>query len=248
MRNREGWIKKVSNVKILYKSARGVMSFDKKKPIFQHKNSEVCLSVGLGVIVEGSFVDKGKFSFAEMENIESVLPPCYLTIDYFENVGVPQKIFKGIYGNSIFIKEEYLNKTFIKALDIDGNILIHETLQAKNNSFNIHFGRLDNAIGLWSDITEYVHNKILSSIESKNSDVNLNNPYILYALRRLHNNSLMKSSNGVILATGKYETLVVWGKDSSASMAWFCKRIETTDAMEDIKEDVKRKMVENGII
>lgn len=244
----ERWSKKVSNVKVLYSGNRGIVTFDKKKPIFQHKNSKVTLDIGLGIIDEESLVDKGKFAFAEITNVTSVIPSVYLTIDYYENVGVPLKIFKGVYGNCVFIKEEYLGKTFIKALDEEGKTLVHESAKGYNGTYNMNFGRLDNAMGVWEDITEGVLANIVDSINIKNSEVNLSNPYILLALKRLQKNNIGKASNGVIFATGKYESLVIWGNDNRVSMAWLGRCIENSDVFIDIKDELNSKMIECGIV
>lgn len=238
----------MSKVMVLYKTLRGVVAFDKRKPIFQHKNSKTELKEGLGVIVENSFVDKGNYAFAEMRNIESVFPDVYLTVDYFENVGVPAKIYKGEYGGNVFIKEEYPDKTFIKALDAEGNILIQEIMKSKKNALNISYCRLDNAVVNWEDITDSVVSSILESIKSKKCDINLGNPYILYALKPLYKKKVVKLENGVILAFGNHETLAIWGNGNQASMAWLGRSVEDIGTMVDIKEDVKSKMLELGII
>jgi hypothetical protein len=238
----------VGNVKVLYRSAKGVMSFDKKKPIFQHKSSKVKLELGLGVIDETTLVDKGDYSFAEMKNVVSVLPESYLTVEYFENIGVPHKIYKGTYGNCIFIKEEYLDREFIRAMSEDGTILIQENKRVRNGALNMYYARLDNVIGDWEDITEYLAAKIFNGLMEKNCDLNLGNPYILYAMKRLYQNSIVKAANGVVFATGNFETLAIWGNKNKASMAWLGRRVEDVALTEDIRPEVELLMRENGIL
>lgn len=234
--------------KVVYRSARGFMLFEKKKPIFQNRMSNVKLNVGLGVVVAGSLYDKEDYAFAEINNIISVIPDCYYTPEYFENVGVPFKVSKGVYGDSVFLKEEYLKKSYIKALDKDGNVLLQESKRVKNNSLNTYYTRLDNAVGDWEDITDSVRSGVLDSIMEKECELNINNLYILSSLSRLVQNSVVKTVNGVIFAKGTHESLAIWGNGNKASMAWIGQTPENIGITEDITEEVKRLLAENDLV
>lgn len=234
-------------VKVLYKSPRGVMSFDRRKPIFLHKGYKKHLEVGLGIIDMDSFIDKGEYAFANITNVEGVLDIAHFNIELYENVGVPQTILKGVYGNSVFIKEVYKDNAIIKALDKDGSVLIRETRKTKNNAINTYFCRLDNVLSDWEDITDVVLASIIKSIKDKKSELNIANPYILYALKRLIKNKVVKYDNGVIVAEGKHEHLIIWGEGNKSSMAWFGRPIKGIGTSIDITHDIKNFMVENGI-
>jgi hypothetical protein len=238
----------LGNVKVLYRSPKGVMSFERKKPIFQQKGSTTKLEIGLGLIVTDSFVDKGDFAFAEIINVQGVLPATYATIDNFENVGVPVTIHIGTYGNSLFIKEEYKDKTVIKALDEVGNILLSENKQVNYDAFNSYYFRLDNVITDWKDVTAEILEGIVGSIRCKEADLNIGNPYILYALKRLYRKKVLKASNGVIIAEGRHESLVIWGTSDKASMAWCGRILDSIGKTTDITEELGIKMLESGLI
>jgi hypothetical protein len=43
----------------------------------------------------------------------------------------------------------------------------------------------------------------------KNCDLNIGNPYILYAIKSIYQKYIVKSANGVVFATGNFETLAI---------------------------------------
>jgi hypothetical protein len=240
----ERWKIKLLDIKVLYKSAEGVMLTANKKTVFHHRRSKELTKIGLGVYDPKTLVDKGTFAFAEIKNVFSVLPSAYMAVDHFENVGVPQKVFRGSYGDSIFIKEEYLNRTSIKAFDHNGVVLIQENTHLKNGKMNLHYYRLDNVVSSWEDITEQLLSSILLSLESKICDIELNNYFILFALKRLYRNKVVKSANGVIFATGKHETLVIWGNCTNFGMSWLGRIVEPSGITEDISNELVPLMQE----
>lgn len=225
---------------MLFKSSQGVMTFERKKPVFHNRYSKRKAELGLGVYDNKTFKDKGEYAFADIRNIYSVIPEGYFTVDYFENVGVPLKVSRGIYGGSILLKEEYKDKSIIKALDANANILLSETSKVKDTLENIHYTRIDGVVSTWEDITDIAVSKILASLRTKKVDLNISNPYILYALRLLTRNSILKTSNGVILASGRHETLALWGEGCKASMCWMGRHVTWDGSVIDIREDVLR--------
>lgn len=239
-----------SNCKVLYKGTQGVMAFEKKKVVFQHRSNENDIKVGLGVIDLDSYVDKGNYAFATMQNIVSVLPDTYATVDFFENKGVPIKIQKGVYGDSTFIKEDYADKSFIKAYDAVGNTLLYENKAVKNKDFtglNMYYCRLENTVGTWVDITDEVASAILESIVAKKCDLDIMHSYIfMYTMKGLKKNKVVKLSNGVIMADGKHETLVFWGEGDTVRMAWLGRRLDLSEN-EDITAEVA-KILENSVL
>ena len=145
--------------RMIFKGDKGYMMFDGKKAIFQNKQTEDSVKEGIGVIDVDSVVDKSTYAFADMTNVSAVIPAVYNTVDFFANRGVPIKIYKATYGDSVLVKEEYHDKkVIIKAFDADGNLLIQEYKYKKNSKkaddLNIFYCRIDNVIKEWVDITD----------------------------------------------------------------------------------------------
>lgn len=212
--------------RMIFKGDKGYMMFDGKKAIFQNKQTEDSVKEGIGTIDVDSVVDKATYAFADMTNVNAVIPTVYNTVDFFANRGVPMKIYKATYGDSVLVKEEYHDKkVIIKAFDADGNILIQEYKYKKNSKkaddLNIFYCRIDNVIKEWEDITAEIVDNIITDIAAKNCEVEYDNVTLLYALRGTNIKGAVKLSNGAILVEGKHESLAFWKTaDNTVLMAW----------------------------
>lgn len=241
----------MGKVRVLYQSKEGVMTFNGKKPVFNRRKNSVKVPLGLGVILDGTIQDKGTYAFADIRPINSVLPDKYFTIENFKDVGMPVKIYKGTYGNNVFVKEEYMNKVIIKAFDSSGKVIFqeYEKNRGKNGTrLNLNYCKLHNEIRGWEDITEQVLTKVLEKVKMKSCNIDIKNPYILYVLRWLYRNKIVRASNGVVYAYGVYETLVIWEKNNVISMAWLRGKVKETEDMQDITSEVEEQLKANKII
>lgn len=232
----------INELKVFYESEKGLMTFDNKKTVFQHREGREGVDLGLGVIVEDSVFDKGNYAFAIFKNIKTILPKDYLHIDFFNNRGVPIKIEKGVYGLNILLKETYSDRTYIRAYKEDGTVGLYESQIIKSAEYegpNIYFNRLEDVIVKWEDITDYVLSSVFDSIESLECSLSLSNETILGALRGLGKNTIYLLESGVIVADGKYESLIVWNDSSEIKMAWLGRKIDLTKfEYKDITEEV----------
>lgn len=209
------------------------MTFENKKVVFQNKSVDSEVRVGLGVIEDGSLVDKGNYMFANMVNVVSVVPSNYFNIDFFENKGVPKTVHKGYFGDSVMLKEEYNNKVQIKAYDIDGNILLYESKQIVNKSYkglNVYFVRLDTIVTDWEDITEQVRAGVLASVKSKVSDIHIDEVLFADVLSKLKYTKAYKIADSLVVVNGNFESLIVWADcDKPLRMAWLGKLLSEDD-------------------
>lgn len=238
----------MSKVTAIYKTSRGMMAYD-KKPIFQHNGEDLSntISVGLVLIDQQEYFDKGRYAFASMKNVKSSVPDNYGTVDFFENFGVPHKVSRAIYGGSVLYKEEYRYKTFIKAYTREGTVLLQEGFSATRKTFNVNYMRLDNAVGEWKDITSSVHETVSKSIKNKKSDLEISTPFLLYVLNPIAKNGVFLSDKGLIFARGDHETLAIWGTGSKTSMVWMGFAYEYDGIVEDITSQVQGYLKEyNG--
>lgn len=234
-------------VRVLYQGSRGVMALFKKKPVFQIRGCDEKLERGLGELDIETFLDKGNYAFAKIRNVVSVFPEGYKKIEFFTNRGVPHQIFTGNYGESLFFKEVYSqNKAVISAFNDKGEVLLREHMLSKSGAQNMYYNRLDSVIDNWKDITDEVVSALKQDILSKKANINLKNPYLLYVLRSLRKSKVGMLDNGVILADGNYETLVIWGEGNDISMTWFGRKIEDFQ-VKDIISEVQELLVKNGL-
>jgi hypothetical protein len=218
--------------------------------IFNDRENSQEVGIGLAVIDEESLIkkDDDRYAFARMTNVQSVLPDAYFDIDFFNGGdGVPEKIYLGRYGESVIIREDSNGgKSFLKAYDSKGEILLKEN-KVNRMGLNVYYCRLHNVILDWEDITDEVVSKLIESLESKKSDINIGNPSVLYALQRLPRKNISQGANGVIYVNGAHETLAIWGTGNKASMAWFGRLLEPRGSLKDISADVTEKMRQNGL-
>lgn len=237
--------KVMSKVKVFYRGTAGVMTFMGRRPVFQHRNSEEKLDIGLGVIDENTIVDKGRYMFAHMRNVRSVLPAFKLET-FKERGSVPQKIYKGTYGNNILLKEQGLVQTFITAYDEEGNQLLRHKKFIKEGEINTNYSRIDKLVEDWEDITDQVVFQLVDDILNKKAQINLANAYLLYILKRVYKNGVYRLANGVIVADGNYESLIVW---NDGDMVWFGRKFDKSrsENVEDITKQVESLIKDMGI-
>lgn len=232
----------INELKVFYESEKGLMTFDNKKTIFQHREGREGVDLGLGVIIEDSIFDKGTYGFAIFKNVTTTIPKTYFNIGFFNNRGVPSKVEKGVYGSNILLKETYTDRTYIRAYKEDGTVGLYESQIIKNADYegpNIYFNRLEDVIVEWEDITESVLSAVFESVKELDCTLNLSNEIVLGALRGLGKNTIYRLDSGVIVADGKFESLIIWSDSSEIKMAWLGRKIDFTQFnYEDITEDV----------
>lgn len=237
-----------NELKVFYNCDKGLMTFDNKKTIFQHREFREGVKQGLGIILKDNYFDKGNYAFAVFKNVPTVLPESYNDINFFVNKGVPIKIEKGIYGDNVLLKETYKDRTYIRAYKEDGSIGLYESEIIKNQNYegpNVYFNRLDDLISTWEDITNDVMVHIIDSIKKLTCDVPLSNEFVLNALKGLGRNKIYLLSSGVIVADGKFESLIIWNLGSEVKMAWLGRKLDLNlFENKEITEDLL-KLIEN---
>lgn len=229
-------------VNVLFQNAQGIICLNGSQTVFQNRRSKTKPKVGLGVIDMSTYVDRGKIAFADMDNVVSVIPDAYFTLDYFENLGVPKRVYKGTYGDSIILKEEYHNRTIIKALDEEGSLLLKENEKNRKGNFNVFYYRLNNAVGDWVEFTEELITVLISEVSNKKSDLALDNPYILLSLKEIRHKNMVLTTNGVLLAQGYHETMLLWGKDGKVSITWFGRLLTELNDTHDVTEQIRNNI------
>ena len=219
----------INELKVFYKGEKGLMTFNNKKTVFQHREEREGVKEGLGIIIENSLFDKGNYAFAVFKNVATVVPDAYSSLSFFSNRGVPLKVEKGVYGDNILMKETYKDRTYIRAYKEDGSIGLYESEIIKNQNYegpNVYFNRLDDLISTWEDITNDVMVHIIDSIKKLTCDVPLSNEFVLNALKGLGRNKIYLLSSGVIVADGKFESLIIWNSGSEVKMAWLGRKLD----------------------
>lgn len=222
----------INELKVFYAGEKGIMTFSNKKTIFQHREERENVKEGLGVIVEDSFYDKGNYAFAVFKNVPTVVPDTYYNVNFFNNRGVPLKIEKGMYGDNVLVKETYKDRTYIRAYKEDGSVGLYESQVIKNADYegpNVYFNRLEEVVKTWEDITESVVEKVIESVTELKSSLSLEDESVLAALRGLGKNKIYRMDNGVIIADGKFESLVIWGEPNEAKMCWLGTKYDLSD-------------------
>ena len=233
----------INELKVFYKGDKGLMTFCNKKTVFQHREERENVQEGLGIIVDDTFFDKGNYAFAVFKNVLTVVPTSYYDINFFNNRGVPVKIEKGTYGDNVFVKETYKDRTYIRAYKEDGSIGLYESKTIKNNDYegpNVYFNRLEDIINDWEDITDIVVDKVMKSIDNLVCKATLEDETVLTALKGLGRNTIYRLDSGVIIADGKFESLVIWGEPEAIKMCWLGHKYDFTDKT---YEDITEKLV-----
>lgn len=234
----------INELKVFYKGDKGLMTFCNKKTVFQHREERENVKEGLGVIVDGSLFDKGNYAFAIFKNVATVVPKNYDNIEFFNNRGVPLKIEKGVYGDNVFLKETYKDRTYIRAYKEDGSVGLYESKTIKNADYegpNVYFNRLEDVIVNWDDITDEIVSKVFESVASLSCTADLKDEMVVSALKGLGNNTIYRLSNGIIIADGKFESLIIWGEPENVKMCWLGRKYDLTNAD---YEDITSKIVD----
>lgn len=233
----------INELKVFYIGEKGLMTFCNKKTVFQHREERENVKEGLGVIVDGTLFDKGNYAFAVFKNVATVIPTAYYDISFFNNRGVPIKIEKGTYGDNVFVKETYKDRTYIRAYKEDGSIGLYESKTIKNNDYegpNVYFNRLEDIIENWEDITDSVVSSVMKSIDNVTCTATLEDETVLTALKGLGRNTIYCLDSGVIIADGKFESLVIWGEPNAIKMCWLGHKYDLTDKK---YENITEKLV-----
>ena len=219
----------INELKVFYAGDKGLMTFSNKKTIFQHREEREGVKEGLGVIVENGLFDKGNYAFAVFKNVATVVPEVYKTLDFFNNKGVPLKIEKGLYGDNVILKETYKDRTYIRAYKEDGSIGLYESEVIKNSNYegpNVYFKRLNDLVKEWVDITDEVLKAIIEGVPSLTCSVGLDNELVSGALKSLTHNKIFVLESGVIVAEGKFESLIIWSQGEEVRMAWLGRMLD----------------------
>lgn len=219
----------INELKVFYKGEKGLMTFDNKKTIFQHRQERAGAEEGLGILINNNLFDKGNYAFAIFKNVPTVVPTSYNTLNFFYNKGVPIKIEKGYYGKNVLLKEYYIDKTYIRAYKEDGSVGLYESENIKNENYdgpNVYFKRINDLVTDWVDITDKILNDVLKSIHNLSCSVGLDNEVIADALKNLTKNNIFILESGVIVADGKFESLIIWTEGSDVKMCWLGRKLE----------------------
>ena len=217
--------KNVNICKVIYKGEEGGLhTYDGKKIVFQHRDSEIELEEGLATVIEGTYKDMGTYGFADFENIEATEPSEYRKINFYSWKGVPKKVSKGVYGKSIFFKEEYKTGTYIRAYTEDGVAVLYERDKVRKVGYrgeNMYYTRLDKLVGHWEDITAELMESLYKDILNIETEVELTHPDVAYCMEKIYQEGVQRLKNGVIVGQGKYENMVLWAtKLGNIETAW----------------------------
>ena len=221
----------VNECLVFYKGDKGLLTYDNKKVVFEHNGGKgKPTREGLGVIVKGTEVEKGNYSFAEFENVESVIPKNFYSLGFFKHRGLPTKVEVGSYGDNIFVKETYKNNKIIRAYTYNGDIIFYEIKIKKSKKFtgpNMYYDRIDNLVESWVDKTEELREAVLYDISKIVTHVDREEESVKNALDKLPEDKIRVLSNGVVVADGNFESLVIWvGELKDVGMAWLGFKLE----------------------
>lgn len=219
----------INELKVFYAGDKGLMTFSNKKTIFQHREEREGVKEGLGIIIENGLFDKGNYAFAVFKNVATVVPETYKTLNFFNNKGVPLKIEKGLYGDNVILKETYKDRTYIRAYKEDGSIGLYESEVIKNANYegpNVYFKRLNDLVKEWVDITDEILTDIVASVSTLTCSEGLDNEVVSGALKSLSHNKIFILESGVIVAEGKFESLIIWSQDGEVKMAWLGRMLD----------------------
>lgn len=231
-----------NKLKVFYENDKGLYTFDNNKMVFQHREMREGVKIGLGIFDDSSIFDRGNYAFAVFKNVPTVIPDAYYTVSFFNNRGVPLKIERGYYGDNIFLRETYQDRTYIRAYEADGSVGLYESDNIKNDNYegvNVYYTRIEKLIEKWEDITDSVISKVYDSIKDISCDIPLNNEIVSGALKGLSRNKIYQLSSGVIVADGKFESLIIWNEGHDVKMTWLGFKINLADfEYKDITDEI----------
>ena len=144
------------------------------------------------------------------------------------------------------MKETYRDRTYIRAYKEDGSVGLYESKNIKNTDYegpNVYFNRVNDLVEVWEDITSEVVKNVTDSIKKLNCDVVLENENVKTALKGLSHNRMYKLSNGVLIADGKFESLVIWNDKEEIKMCWLGCKFDFTDVKyEEVTDEVAKNI------
>lgn len=238
----------INELKVFYKGEKGLMTFNNKKTVFQHREEREGVKEGLGIVIENGLFDKGNYAFAVFKNVATVVPSNYNTLNFFHNKGVPLKIEKGVYGDNVLLKETYKDRTYIRAYKEDGSIGLYESEYIKNANYegpNVYFMRLDDLVVNWEDITDSIVSDILDSVGKLTCTLAIDDEGVLSALKGLTRNAIYILDTGVIVAQGKFESLIIWSENDEVRMSWLGRMLDLSNFVyTEVSEELLRVVTE----
>lgn len=244
--------------KVAYESKRGegkgIVAYDKHTAIFPDIRNGVVVEKGIVEIDRDSYIEKSHYTFAKMRNVVGVMPEGYGSIEFFLGIGVPNKVYVGKYGESVFIKEEYFKTTYIKAFDENGAELVtvsKSNKDADNSSrVGVHYRQLCEVITSWEEITEKVKESIENSVMDKQCDIECDDLRLMYLVRCKNSWGISQLANGVIAIDGKGATLICWEKNERLYAVWLGDKLDDRyrQGSVDLKDKMQKAFVDNYLL
>lgn len=211
--------------KVFYQGNHGVVAFDKRKIIFQQKEDTTPIRLGVGMVDMSTLVDKDNYAFASMCNIEITAPADYGTPEFWLGKGFPKQLLEGEYGDSILYKEVYRNTDIIRAYNKTGEVMLFEAKNILKNKTEIratngYYLKLDNAVGTWTDVTEFWLGEILKNLNEKKCTVNMQSEYVNSLLHGHIANKQYTLAGGAVIIERKYESMAIWEASGTIYTVW----------------------------
>lgn len=223
---------------VTYKGkAGGIVTYNESKAIFPDRELNPKATLGVVAIDKDSIIDKTNYQFAKMRNIQTVTPETYGTLAFFSKIGVPLTVYQGVYGKCIFYKEVYFATTYIKAYDIQGNVLIKEFMDNKKGKGAIDYRQMNEVI-TWTDITEQVHKQVLADLNQPRKTPELLFYQTLSVVKPIEKVEVILSEQGYLIACGRFESMAIWEDNGVALGAWLGQNYKQKG------KEVKQQMVE----
>lgn len=214
------------HLRVFFQGAESLMTFSDNKLVFQNTNPVATdARIGLGVLVPDTLCFRGRYGFADFQNVSTCLPAAYWDIKFFENRGIPRRVFKGTYGDNIILKEIYGQGAILRAYDEQGNICLYECEFARSDFgkfSNVYYNRLNEAVKDWENITDKVHGTVLSKLDGLTGDLDSDT---VIARAGLTVDSFDRLDSGVLILHGAYEDLLVWGTTQEPHFVWCGTRV-----------------------
>lgn len=212
--------KEVNESYLLYKTDKGNLIYRHKKPYFEKKDLKEKVDVGLVKIKQETVVDKGKYAFTEFQEVESVVPENYNTLEFFKHTNLPSKIERFTYRGNVFLKEHYRKNIYIKGYGKDGNVIFYEKkylVKDGKEVENLYYTRVDEVLEDKTDLTKDFQSNIKSQILNKQESLDQTNQIIVNTLRDIEHKVL---SNGVIKGEGLHEDVVIYDENNEIKIVW----------------------------
>lgn len=218
----------METTKVIYRADKKLVIFDQNKPVIILNGDNGVIKEGLCNINRKTLINKGSFFTVDakyVKALESAIPASYFEIETFDNGCVPISLWKGVYGDSFFIKEEYRDRFVIKALKADGSVLYVEPSRLDNGGFNPYYNHLDRVINEWVEVSRHLLPKVVKTLREVKSDITLEHPKVKNLLNSFYARDIDVLQNGVIIVRGIAENLAIWGKKDMVYMTWISEDI-----------------------